>query len=442
MTTPSENKSFFEKLNNWIKNSITIKLFSIGIIILLLLIPSFMVEELIRESQYTSEDAINEVGSKWGLEQIITGPVITVPYTTVIKDDKNQLISATQYAHFLPEKINIKGNVIPEKRHRGIYEIVVYKSTLNYTGTFLTPKAEELNIDPKNFQWKDAFVQIGISDMKGINENIELRLNDVKYMLDPGISTTDIVESGVSTKINLPDSAQQFTYSFDLNLNGSKKLYFVPLGKENNIDISSSWKTPSFDGAFIPESHDVTENGFKAKWKVLHLNRNFPQQWVSNDFKVSSSAFGITFLIAVDHYLKSTRAAKYAILIIALTFMGFFFVEIINKKRIHPFQYILVGLSICIFYALLLAFSEHIGFNYSYILSMILVVGAITYYSKHMFENNKTTVLLSAVLLIIYGFIYVIIQLEDFALLMGSIGLFIVLILTMHLSRKIKWYNE
>ena len=219
-------------------------------------------------------------------------------------------------------------------------------------------------------------------------------------------------------------------------------LYFVPLGKENNIELSSTYPTPSFDGSFIPDTRQVTDKGFNAKWKVLHLNRNYPQQWTSNKFNVTSSAFGVNFLVAVDHYLKATRAAKYAILIIALTFMGFFFVEIINKTRIHPFQYILVGLAICIFYALLLAFSEHIGFNYAYILSSILVLGAIAYYSKYMFANARTTTLLTSVLVIIYGFIYVIIQLEDYALLMGSIGLFIVLLVTMHLSRKIKFYND
>ncbi len=435
-------KSFFEKLNYWLRNSITVKLFSIGIIILLLLIPAFMIENVIRERQYTSENAVTEVASKWGLEQTITGPVITIPYTTLVKDDKNNLVTVTEYAHFLPEKLNINGSAATEKRHRGIYEVVVYSSKLNFSGTFNLPKPEELNIPDKDLLWDEAYVEIGISDMKGINENIELKLNDTKYNLNPGIANADIVASGVSTKINLNDSSKLINYSFDLNLNGSKMLYFVPLGKENNVELSSTYSTPSFDGNFIPDSREVTDQGFHAKWKVLHLNRNYPQHWVSNSFNVASSAFGVNFLVAVDHYLKSTRAAKYAILIIALTFMGFFFVEIINKTRIHPFQYILAGLAICIFYALLLAFSEHIGFNLSYIISMILVLGAITYYSKFMFNNGRTTALLSAVLLIVYGFIYVIIQLEDYALLMGSIGLFIVLLVTMHLSRKIKFYND
>ena len=438
----SEDKSFFEKLNNWIKNSITVKLFSIGIIILLLLIPTFMVEDLIRERQYTSQNAIAEVGSKWGGSQIITGPIITIPYNGYVKNEKDELIATTQYAHFLPNQLDISGNTSTEKRYRGIYEIVVYNGKLNIKGEFSFPKPVELNIDPKNILWNEAFIQMGITDMKGIKDNIQLSLGNKKYSFNPGINSNDIAESGVSTKIDLSDTLSHLTFNFDLNINGSSLLYFIPLGKETNVELSSTWNSPSFDGSFLPTSREVNKDGFKSKWKVLHLNRNYPQQWKENKYNVSESSFGVNFLVTVDHYQKSTRAAKYAILIITLTFMGFFFVEIINKKRIHPFQYIIVGLAVCIFYALLLAFSEHIGFNLAYILSGVLIIGAITYYSKSIFDSNLPIILISSILTILYGFIFIIIQLEDYALLMGSIGLFIVLLTIMHISRKIKWYNS
>lgn len=441
MSTP-ENQSFFERLNNWIKNSITVKLFSIGIIILLLLIPTFMVEDLIRDRQLTSQSAMDEVGSKWGGLQTITGPIITIPYNGYIRNDNGQFIATTQYAHFLPDELTFSGNAATEKRYRGIYEIVVYNGRIKISGKFPFPKPEDLNIDAKNILWNEAFMQVGITDMKGIKDNIQLNLDAKKLIFNPGISTNDIATSGVSTKINLSDTLTELKFDFALNLNGSKQLYFVPLGKETNVELTSTWNGPSFDGAFLPDTREINNNGFKAKWKVLHLNRNFPQQWRENKNSLSDASFGVNFLITVDHYQKSTRAAKYAIMIIVLTFMGFFFVEIINKKRIHPFQYILIGLAVCIFYALLLAFSEHIGFNLSYITSAILVIVAITYYSKSIFDTLMPTFMLLAVLVILYGFIYVIIQMEDYALLMGSIGLFIVLVTIMHISRKIKWYND
>ena len=436
------DQSFFEKLNNWIKNSITVKLFSIGIIILLLLIPTFMLEDLIRDRQYTSQNAIEEVGSKWGGSQTITGPIITIPYIEYVKNEKDELIAITQYAHFLPNQLNISGNTTTEKRYRGIYEIVVYNGKLNIKGEFPFPKPTELAIDPRNILWNETFIQIGITDMKGIKDNIELSLGDKKYSFNPGINSNDIAESGVSTKIILSDTLSQLTFNLDLNLNGSSQLYFIPLGKETNVDLASTWNSPSFDGSFLPATREVNKDGFKADWKILHLNRNFPQQWKENKYNVLNSSFGVDFIVTVDHYQKSSRAAKYAILIITLSFMGFFFVEIINKKRIHPFQYIIVGLAVCIFYALLLALSEHIGFNSAYILSGILIIGAISYYSKSMFDSKLPIILISSVLTILYGFIYIIIQLEDYALLMGSFGLFIVLITIMHISRKIKWYNN
>jgi inner membrane protein len=436
-----QEKSPFEKFKVWLRNSITFKLFSIGLIILLLLIPSFMVQDLIRERQFTSEDAANEVGSKWGQEQIITGPIVSVPFTSVAKDDKDRLITIKQYAHFLPEKLAVTGDVDTDKRHRGIYEVIVYKSKLKLSGTFSLINPQELNIIPQDIHWNEAFVQIGISDMKGINDNIKIKFNNADYDLNPGIETGDVVSSGVSSRIKI-DSATSFNFSFDLNLNGSKQLYFLPLGKETSVVLTSPYTTPKFDGAYISDSNRVTENGFFAQWKILHLNRNYPQKWVSNNYQINESAFGVNFMIAVDHYQKSMRSAKYAVMIIALTFMSFFFVEIINKSRVHPFQYILVGLAICIFYALLLAFSEHIGFNLAYIISALMVLGTVGWYAKFMFENMRTTLLLMGVLVTIYTFIYVIIQLEDFALLVGSLGLFAVLVLTMYLSRKIKFYND
>lgn len=437
-----ENKSFIDKTNERIKRSVTVKLLSIGVIILLLLIPAFMVQDLIRERQEINDSATNEVGSKWGGYQTITGPIISIPYSSVVRNENNLLVPTTLYAHFLPEELNISANSTTEKRKRGIYEIIVFNGKINLKGNFLKPNPVELGIDEKSILWKEAFVQIGISDMKGINHKISMDINGKEHLFNPGINTNDITESGVSAEIFVTDSVPSFNFEVELDINGSKQLYFIPLGKESNVSLTSTWNSPSFDGNFLPDTREVNEDGFSAEWKILHLNRNFPQEWKENKYNVYESSFGVNFMVMVDHYQKSMRTAKYAILILILTFMGFFFVEIINKQRIHPFQYILIGLAICIFYALLLAFSEHIGFDAAYILSSALTIGAVSYYSKSIFVNNIQVFLLSLILLLLYGFIYIIIQLEDYALLVGSIGLFFVLLTIMHISRKINWYND
>jgi inner membrane protein len=442
-TQPPQNQTFFDQLNTKIKNSVTLKLFSIAILVLLLLIPSAMVKSLIREREVTHDSAINEVSSKWGNEQMVTGPIITIPYKKFLKGEKNQIITQLEYAHFLPDELNITGEIIPEIRYRGIYKVVVYNSKLQVTGKFSYPDFANWNIAPENILWNEAFVSLGIPDMRGIKDNIALQWANITqpFAFNPGIPSKDLVGAGVSVPVPL-EKQTPLTFSFSLNLNGSKKLYFIPLGKETNIKLSSQWTNPSFDGAFLPDKREVSNTGFTASWKILHLNRNYPQQWRGAAYDVGNSQFGVNLLLPVDEYQKSMRSAKYAIMIISLTFMVFFFFEILNKRRIHPFQYILVGLALCIFYTLLLSISEHITFNYAYIVVGIATIAAVTLYSKSIFKTGLPTLIMGLVLLILYGFIFVTIQLQDYALLLGSIGLFVVLVVVMYLSRKINWYSN
>ena len=452
--------STFEKLNQKIKNSITIRLLSIGFLVLILLIPTSMIESLIREREYRRGDVIREVSSKWGSSQTISGPVLTIPYHKFHKyydsDQKIYKFNKTKhYAHFLPDNLNIKGDLTPEIRYRSIYEIIVYNTQLNLNGTFSTPDFNVLGIDKNHVLWKEAFISLGIPDMKGIRDNININWDGEVYAFNPGIETNDVISSGVSTNVKLLPKEQvdqkkeeevsdttkkSYPFSFDLNLNGSSFLNFIPIGKETNVNINSNWPHPSFSGASLPDEREITKDGFTAHWKELHLNRNYPQQWLGDIHNVYDSSFGVDLLLPVDEYQKSTRSAKYAIMFISFTFLIFFFIEIRNKKRIHPIQFILVGLALTIFYALLLSLSEHIHFNNAYLIASSAIIMMIGAYSMTIFKSGKLTALMSGVLILLYGFIYTILQLEDYALLMGSIGLFIVLAIIMFLSRKIDWY--
>ncbi len=457
----NQGPSTFEKINQKIKNSITIRLLSIGFLVLILLIPTSMIESLIREREYRRGDVTREVSSKWGGSQTITGPVLTVPYYKIHKyydsDEKIDKYNKTKhFAHFLPDELNISGKLTPEIRYRSIYEIIVYNTQLKLKGNFSTPDFKSLGIDKNKIIWKEAFVSLGIPDMKGIRDNIDLKWDDKTYAFNPGIETNDVIASGVSTKVNLSHEEElkeienhemtdtiikKHPFSFDLNLNGSSFLNFIPIGKETNIDISSNWAHPSFSGASLPDEREISKDGFTAHWKELHLNRNYPQQWLGNIHNINESSFGVDLLLPVDEYQKSTRSAKYAIMFISFTFLIFFFIEIRNRKRIHPIQFILVGLGLTIFYALLVSLSEHIHFNNAYLISSAAIILMIGTYSISIFKSKKLTALMTGVLVLLYGFIYTILQLEDYALLMGSIGLFIVLAVIMFLSRKIDWYE-
>ena len=437
-------ESYFEGLSSWIKNSITFKLFTTGFLILILLIPTYMIEFLIHDRENRRYITIEEISSKWGREQTIAGPILTVPYGIYSKDKGEKVLKSVKYAHFLPDELNIDGNVSPEIRYRGIYETVVYKSNLKFTGKFPSPDFKDLNIADEDILWEDTFISLGIPDMRGIEKNIEISLNKNTFAFTPGIETDDVINPGLSVQVPIRGDAnpeKSYEFSFDIDLKGSKELNFIPLGKETNVKLTSNWDNPSFDGTFLPDEREITNKGFNAKWNILHLNRDYPQKWIGKSYNIFNSAFGVKLLMPVDEYQKTMRSVKYAVMFISLTFMIFFFVEVINKKRIHPIQYILVGLALVIFFTLLLSLSEHINFNLAYIIASIATIILITAYSRTIFKNNFLTILMGSVLLILYGFMYTILQLQDYSLLLGSIGLFIVLAIAMYLSRKIDWYS-
>jgi len=445
-----ENQTFFEKANNWLKNSITIRLLTIGILILLLLIPVSMVQDLIREREYRQEEATMEVSSKWGEAQTLIGLVLTVPYYAYTKvfdegdNDKYKLVKSREYAHFLPNQLIIDGEVLPELRYRGIYEVIVYNSKLRINGNFSNPDFEEWKIEDENIIWTDAFVSLGLSDLRGIQKNVSFEWNNEQFDFNPGIESNDVISNGISCRVPIQpadSSSLEWKFSLDLNFNGSSNLNFIPIGKTTNVAIKSEWKNPSFDGAFLPDNREINKDGFTAEWDVLHLNRPYPQKFRGATQGVYQSSFGVKLIVPVDEYQKSMRSAKYAVMFITLTFLLFFFVQILNHIRIHPIQYIIVGLALCVFYTLLIALSEHIPFKFSYLISSVSIILMITLYAHSIAKNSRLTKVIGLILVLLYLFIYSIIQMQDYALLMGSIGLFIVLAIIMYLSRKIDWYD-
>ena len=448
-----EKLSIFEKINAWARKSVALKLISIGFLILILLIPAQMLTSLIDERENTRNEAIREVSGKWGDDQTVAGPILTVPYRTTYKDERGVVRTAKEYAHFLPEDLQITGTVDPHTRYRGIYEVILYQTQLVLKGRFTAPDPAQLAIQPADFLWREAFLSVGIPDMRGIKENMRIRWNDASYDFNPGIATEDVLSSGVSVPIRLDSTAKTYAYELPVKLNGSSQLYFVPVGKETKVTLQSKWQNPSFEGAFLPDSRQINAGGFSATWKVLHLNRNYPQHWrgasagrtsggsYNSSHNISGSAFGVKLLLPVDEYQKTMRSAKYNIIFIFITFLAFFFVEVLNKKRIHPIQYLLVGFAITLFYILLLSLSEHISFNYAYLASGTVIIALITFYAKGIFRSSFITGLVAGILTLLYLFFYSLLQLQDYALLMGSLGLLLILAAVMYLSRNIDWYN-
>jgi inner membrane protein len=435
----NENQTFGSK----IANSATFKAIIIAVLILMMLIPVSMIRNLIVERELTGETVAYEIGSKWGNRQTLTGPVICVPYRYNVNEN-NATREIRDAAYFLPEELNIQTEMQPEIRYRGIYKVVVYHSEIKVTGNFKHPDFEKLNSKASFIDWENTSLIIGISDLRGIRSNIVFNWENEPKESMSGVGDSKFEDSGVTVKIPLAaNAADDRTYSFDftLTLNGSHGLFFVPAGKTTLVKMTSPWNAPSFDGAFLPDRRDITADGFTATWNVVNYNRNFPQMWTGKDYRLQSAEFGVNLILPVDHYQKATRSVKYAIMFIALTFLVFFLVELLSRRRTHPLQYLLVSIGLALFYSLLLALSEQMHFNIAYLLSALAIIGLVTAYSHSIFKRTKHTVLMGVFLTALYLFLYTVLQIEDFALLIGSVGLFIALAAVMYISRKVDWYH-
>lgn len=428
------------------KYNLTIKMVIIASLLLILLIPSSMISSLIYERLHRKNEAINEITSTWGEEQTISGPVLAIPYTVNHVDSEGKTIELIETAYFLPEVLEISGFISPEIRYRGIYQAIVYESELAIQGVFLQPDFASLNIASHNVLWEDAFLSIGITDMAGVQESIQVSWNDQMYSVAPGSQIRSLIGSGVNTAVAMEQN-DITNFAFTLNLRGSQGLNVLPFGKETLVKLSSNWEHPSFRGRFLPAEREISKDGFTANWRVLHLNRNYPQQWREKDThamlaSVNQSTFGVNLHEPVDLYQKNVRSVKYAALIIFLTFLVLFFIEVLSKVYFHPIQYLLVGFALIVFYLLLLSLSEHLGFLPAYLIASLSTIGLISLYAGAVLTFKKTATLMATVLTFLYIFLYIMLENNDFSLLIGSIGLFVILALIMYLSRNINWHER
>jgi len=425
----------------WLKNSVGARIIIIGALIILLMIPSLMIRSLITEREDRRTSAEAEISSKWGGNQIISGPIISIPFIEYFNDSEGKEYTKQDHIYILPEELNIIGDLNPEIRYRGIFKVVLYNTNLKFKGNFTLKDLKEQNIKNNSIELENANFVLGISDMRGVKDAIKINWNDSEIMGNPGIDDKDLFTSGISSKIQLNADESTYNFEFEINLNGSNDLHFIPVGKVTNVSLSSTWNNPSFNGEFLPESRQIDENGFKSQWRILHFNRNFPQIWRGDQYKIEASAFGVGLIFPVDEYQKTMRTVKYAFMFIGLTFLSFFIIEILNQKVIHPIQYLLIGFGLVLFYTLLLSLSEHIAFLYAYLFSSLSIVVMISLYTKSVLKNNFLVTVVAVILVILYGFLYVILQLQDYSLLIGSIGLFIFLAVVMYLTRKIDWFT-
>lgn len=443
---------------HWLKNSITARMFVVGMLTLILMIPLFMVQDLIRERAARQQEVVGEISDKWGEELTVFGPVLKIPYRSfrekqIINANKDTSVESVAEIHYLyvfPEELKIDSKVDPQLKKRGIYQTAVYTSHTVLSGNFQLPEVSEEDIPQEHILWEKARVIFETSNLKGVNDQLQIKFNGKDYEFtsryqqsgkSPANRQLHLMESPVLAETNLT-SEKALEFRMELSVNGSNEIAFVPVGKTTEAHIQSNWKTSSFTGNFLPYNEDkLSEEGFAAKWKILDINRPFPQEFNKTLPDLTEYAFGVNFMVPVDEYQKSERATKYGFLVIGLTFLLFFLIQTLSKIPIHPFQYLMIGLGLVMFYTLLISISEHSSFLKAYLIAGISVILMISLYSKSILQTWKFPIFIGISLLALYSFIYVIIQLESYALLVGSIGLFCILAGVMYVSRKIDWNN-
>lgn len=442
------------KFGNWLRNSITARMLVVGFLLLVLLIPLQFVKMLISERAYRQTEVIREINSKWGNEVLLSGPILKVPYKTYkeerIYNEKTKTFQTNtetivKTAYLLPDSLQIDSDVKYIERGRTIYESVVYTANNTLSGNFPKIDFSDQDIKPKDILWDRISVEIRTSNLKGIRNSVAVTLGDETLAMTPKYNQSylNIIESSF-VKNYSEENNDPVSFTFDLIINGSESLKFIPLGKETSVTMDSNWHSPSFDGSPLPneETKRIEETGFHADWQAFQINRQFQQQFFSEIPDLSKFAFGTNFVVPVDEYQKSERTAKYGFMVIGLTLLVFLLIQIASKIYIHPFQYVMIGLALVMFYTLLISISEHSSFFKAYAIAAAAVLGLITIYSRAILKGFKFPLLVCASLASLYGFIYVIIQLENYALLVGSVGLFVILAVVMFASRRIDWGND
>ena len=445
--------------NNWlqgimesIRTSHLLRGLLIGFLILLLLVPISMISGVIWEREEARNEAVKEVTDIWGGDQSIVGPWITVPYLyhgaekqTSGNRAENFTRTETRYATFLPETLNISGTTVSQIRYRGIFKVPLYTLSLKVKGRFSKPDFSAWGTSADDILWSQAIMSLGVSDSKGITEQAVLGWNNDELGFRPGSGESNGERPGIHVLLDGVLDGETFDFSFPMTINGSGIVYFTPFGRETEIELTSDWPDPSFKGNWLPVEREVNAEGFKATWSIPFLGRNYPQQWESGaDFNeaINASQFGVKFLVPIDNYRMGHRSVKYAVLFVVLSFVTLWLFEILNGIRIHPLQYLLLGAGMCVFYLLELSLAEHIGFIFAYIIASAAVVGLIGFYSAVVLKSRQKASIVAFIMAILYGCLYILLRSQDYALLIGSIGLFAAIATIMYLTRKINWYGS
>ena len=458
----------------------TFKILLLFGLVLLLLIPLAMIRGLIRERNQTANSAEAEIMEAWGSRLIQAGPFIVIPgirteeiRSTTERDGEKIDTKKHPFALILtPQKLNIGVRFNTEIRKRGIFSVPLFSGELALSGTFSPSEALATLSSSEEVFFDQSELIIALTSQKGIRKINSSKFNNRDMSFQPGnrgLSIDRLINpntvrydprlTGSGIFASLPDfSDTESVFDINIAIQGGKLVRFLPIGKDTHTEISADWPSPSFQGTFLPGSSIITDENFEAVWDISYLSRDIPLFWKTENnsnagsdyypeshysaLDYSDSMFGVNFFRAIDTYSLNTRAVKYSILFLAVPFLTLFLFEIFSKKRIHPVPYLLSGIANIIFYLLLLSLSEQMPFFTAYLVAAFGVTVMMTLYSRSLIPSWNKSWYMGLVVIVSYVLLYAVLNAESYALLIGSIGAFMVIGLVMFLTRKLDWYGS
>lgn len=436
----------------------------VGVLCLVMFIPLMMVSDIVNSRRHYSEDTIRSVGQEWGGEQTISGPKVVIPVkarvtvtelhnvideaTGLVMRDKEtgenlqklvevERIETREPLHVYPDVFDVQITTETQMRHRGIFQVPVYKAQANIATEFPFDRVEA-QLDEDEFAvWEEASLRLSVSSNRALRGEARLTADGQEILMEPLGEAAGLIAA-------LPGGKAQTTFDLVLGLNGAAQLRVAPVGRISTVEMNSDWPDPSFGGAFLPDGSEISETGFQAKWTIPHLARSLPQ--ISRqDYEQTarrSTAFGVSFYQPNDFYQKAWRAARYGILFVSLTFLTVLLMDMQSKKPVHPVQYLLIGLSQAVFTLLMLAYAEQVGFTPAYVGSAAALILLLLMFGKFALKLGSRTWVLGGMLVLLYAVLYLILYSTDYALLAGATLAFVAIGATMYATRNEEWYGE
>jgi inner membrane protein len=426
-------------------------------IALILIVPLTLISGKIQDRRAYQHEARSHIALSWTGEQTLISPLLILPYLVETtnyggKDkDGNPItkVSSTWHKRYIvPDTVAIDVEVDTQLRKQGIYGIPVYTAGLAINGRIsagtLTTILEDLKGQAGFSRLGEPLLSLSVADIRGIDGAPTLTWEDQQRPFESN-SGIDTLESGIHASLPPLEFSEEVEFQLHLSLRGMESLQFVPPAKQVDVSLRSPWPHPQFSGAFLPQSREISAQGFSAHWRVNHFSTGIGQLMTKCEtgscYDLHNIGFEVNFIEAVDAYLQAERSLKYGILFIGLSFIAFFMFETLRGIAIHPVQYTLVGFALAVFFLLLTSLSEHIPFAFAYLIATLACLMLLAYYLRFVLGRWKEAGIFAASLATLYGVLFVIVGAEDFALLMGSVLIFAVLAGIMIVTRKIDWYG-